>query len=487
MKKSPSQLISRSILILFSAIVLPLQSQTVISSWNFDSGTKSPTTGNGSLTSIGGVVEDWNRTGVTPGSSTPAGYAENTLIATGKGMQIYNFPLQKTNPLTAGIQINMSTVGYKNIILSLDIRHGATSANKVSLMYTVDGLVWDRCATFTETKDDTWYLRNFNFKNFPAVNNNPNFAIKLVSNYDSISYVPVDLKLLYATSGPIRFDNIIFRGETIDMPDDDRTVISKWNFEDSTLVVNEGNGLLTTTGSVIYSLDKSGVIANSTIKDEGVFEFGKIEQGIGLQTINYPVQGTLNKTAGIQIMSNTSSYRNIVVSADLRHGNTAANNFVMQYTTDAGVNWIDATSFKANSGDTWYLRSYDFSSLTTVNNNAGFGVRFVSTFDGVTYKPVGGITKLYAVTGPTRFDNILIKGNLISALSDLNQTNSINISQTGYTIRFDVMPESNISVHNLSGVQIFNSQPLQEITIPDVPQGIYILKVNAQAFKIILK
>ncbi len=457
---------------------------TTISSWDFESKTIQPSIGQGSLTFIGGVgIEDWLKTGISEGISIPMGIAETLEMKTGTGLQTFNYPAQGTNPQTAGIRIDLNTTGYKNLVFSFDVRHGGTSANKIVLNYTADGgITWDKVATYTHDKDDMWYLCNFNFQNFPDAFDNPKFGINLVTNFDTLAYVPIKLTTPYDPTGPIRFDNIKFRGQLLNEQEDNRTTLVNWNFENSNLTPSVGNGTLTFTGGTAVLWTKTGIIPGSTIIDQGVYEIGKIEQGIGMQTYNYPLQGSNSKKAGIQINTSTLGYKNIKFEADVRHGGTSANLFVLQYTVD-GVNWIDANSFTSNSGDTWYLRSYDLSSISTLNNNDKFGLRYVSSLNPNLYIATGVIdSKVYATSGPVRFDNISIKADLLSVGVDEIQSELI-FKQFDNRIEFN-QSINTVELFTLHGQLIERYSNTEVIQLSDLRKGIYILRFNNQCLKL---
>ncbi len=459
---------------------------TTISSWDFESKNILPAVGQGSLTFVGGVgIEDWTKTGINDGISIPMGIPETLEMKAGTGLQTFNYPVQGTNPQTAGIRIDINTTGYKNLVLSFDVRHGGTSANKIVLNFTTDGgLSWDKVATYTHEKDDMWYLCNFNFQNFPEAFNNPKFGINLVTNFDTLEYVPVKLTTPYDPTGPIRYDNIKLRGQLTSHAEETRNTLVHWDFEAANLTPKSGTGTLVFAGGTAVLWTKTGIVPGSTIIDQGVYEIGKLEDGIGMQTYNYPLQGANSKKAGIQINTSTVGYKNLLFEADVRYGGTSANLFVLQYTVD-GVNWLDATSFSSNSGDTWYLRRYDFSSITAVNNNSKFGLRYVSSLNPSLYIATGVLDdKIYATTGPVRFDNISVKADLLSV-----GVASVKLEQIKYRIlQNEIQFSSEVElaeIHSIQGQRIKAFQKIQKINISDLGSGIYILKFNGKGYKFI--
>jgi hypothetical protein len=146
------------------------------------------------------------------------------------------------------------------------------------------------------------------------------------------------------------------------------------------------------------------------------------------QTSGYPLQGTNPKTAGVQFNVNTSGYSDIVFSFDQRISNSAANNWVLQYSENVNTSqpiWIDAINFTftpepSGTGDTWYNgRSYDFSSIKELNDNPNVGFRIVSDFAPGTAEYLAARSTSTYNGGTSRFDMVTVKGNPIVTLSSL--------------------------------------------------------------------
>jgi hypothetical protein len=195
--------------------------------------------------------------------------------------------------------------------------------------------------------------------------------------------------------------------------------ITKWDF--NSLI----NDALTSTG---VSTPSFGTGSLSTVGGTtSTFATGHVNDLISsdnsaLNTTGYPTQSTNAKTAGIQFNASTVGFNKVVLEFYQRLSNTAANTWVLQYTIDnTGVStggivvWTDATTYTftpapIGTGDTWYLRTFDFSAVTGLNNNANAGFRVVSNFDPITglYQSARS-TSTYGTTGTSRFDLITLK------------------------------------------------------------------------------
>ena len=187
-------------------------------------------------------------------------------------------------------------------------------------------------------------------------------------------------------------------------------IITQWNFEAANLNASTGAGTASYVGGTTLSGFNSGnPLGTSTT---------------GWNITTWPAQGTNNKTAGAQFAVSTASYQDIKVTWAHRHSNTAANTVVLQYTTN-GTTWTDAQTYTftpaaSGTGDTWYQRSFDFSSVAGVSNNSLFAVRMVTAFaPGTGGYLASRSTSNYATTGTNRFDDVTFEGTLIPSSGSL--------------------------------------------------------------------
>lgn len=188
-----------------------------ITQWNFDQESLTPSTGAGTAANIGGTSTAW--AGGNP--------------ADGRGWNTSAYPAQGVGSGTAGAQFNVSTAGYENIVVSWDNRHSNTAANRVRLQYTLNGTTWVNfeasAANATNTQNGeaggfdngryvstvgaVWYSRSADFSAIAGASNNPNFAVRMVTEFaDGQNYVATADGSSYGPSGTIRFDNVTFSG-----------------------------------------------------------------------------------------------------------------------------------------------------------------------------------------------------------------------------------------------------------------------------------
>jgi len=197
--------------------------QTIITEWNFNSpipdaqpttGTTSPSIGVGTITLVGGTTANAFAGGSTADTSTTT---DNSRYP------ITGFPALGTGSKTAGIQFDVSTVGFTDISFAYQIRHSNTAANTHALLYTLDRLastpVWTEAAQFTFTPaasgtGDTWYSRSVNLISISGLNENANAAFRIVSAFDPVTgnYLASRSTSTYATTGIFAFDLVQVSG-----------------------------------------------------------------------------------------------------------------------------------------------------------------------------------------------------------------------------------------------------------------------------------
>src|SRR5262249_26014599 len=131
-------------------------------------------------------------------------------------------------------------------------------------------------------------------------------------------------------------------------------------------------------------------------------------------TKDYPVQGTLNKTAGVEFSASTAGYSNIVVRWDHRATTTGSKYYRLQYSID-GSSFTDYSSrITVTVAGNFTPQTNSLAATFGVNNNAGFRFRILSEFENTatgsglngyvtpygtnTYNPSGGTVGFDYVT-----------------------------------------------------------------------------------------
>jgi hypothetical protein len=132
--------------------------------------------------------------------------------AANSGWNTTSYPSQGSSNKTAGVQFNVSTLGYQNILLAWEQRHSDTASKYTRLQYTTDGnsFVDGDLITMTSTNNG-WVFYVSDLSARARVNNNPNFAFRLVSEWEATAIGNNNSNYVgsvtsYSTGGTIRFD-----------------------------------------------------------------------------------------------------------------------------------------------------------------------------------------------------------------------------------------------------------------------------------------
>jgi hypothetical protein len=193
----------------------------IVAQWNFNSvpadanlgtGNTSPSIGSGSAALIGGTTATF-ATGST-GDPASAG-SDNS------GWNTTSYPAATANNKTAGVQFNVNTVGKQNIVVSWDERVSNTGSKYVRLQYTTNGTTFLDFPTATAVNAATVFeSKTNNLSGIVAVDNNPNFAFRIVAEFESSAANTGNANYVgaagtYGTSGTVRFDMATVIGTTI--------------------------------------------------------------------------------------------------------------------------------------------------------------------------------------------------------------------------------------------------------------------------------
>lgn len=175
---------------------------------------------------------------------------------------------------------------------------------------------------------------------------------------------------------------IMFLGSTATAKADE---IAIWNFNDSDLAVDHGNGTLTSNfnlSNIIFTL--GGSTLNARQGDPA-------GQALGLQG------GTSNANNGrfINLAVSTIGYSDIVVSFVTQGTSTGFRSNQLQYSID-GINFVNFGG-PFTPAATFTLVSFDLSSIVALNNNPNAAFRII--FNGAT-----------SASGNNRIDNLVVEG-----------------------------------------------------------------------------
>ena len=186
-----------------------------LAEWNFNSPAPDNNTATGTTTASVGAGEAT----LLPGNSAAfanGAFADPATAGTdNSGWNTTSYPAPGTSNKLGGAQFTLSSVGYKNLLVTWQQRNSATASKYARLQYTTNG------TTFRDFTAHTMLNTNTGFEFFQSdlsgvagVNNNANFAFRIVTEFQSTAtgsgladYVPTSPGN-YSTGGTIRFDMV---------------------------------------------------------------------------------------------------------------------------------------------------------------------------------------------------------------------------------------------------------------------------------------
>ena len=210
------------------ASLLSVGNQETLAFWNFNQtnfpntlNSPAPWFGVGIASAVGGC----NDPGTSPisGAVDPSDGPGFGLGSVNYSWGTANYPASGGNKQN-GVQFNVSTVGAKNIRVSYDSRVSATASDYERLQYTTDGSTWiDYPSSSTFGGVATTYVSySYNLSGFPGVANNPNFGIRVVTEFQSTATYGVSANAnylgtanTYGTGGTVTYDIVNISGDAI--------------------------------------------------------------------------------------------------------------------------------------------------------------------------------------------------------------------------------------------------------------------------------
>lgn len=205
------------------ALSTPVRAQ-VFAQWDFNSnpgdantgtGIVTPSIGAGSLALVGGTTSTF-ASGASNGGSTDPNTTDDS------GLNITTWAAQGTTNKERGVQFNVSTVGVQDISVTWDQRHSNTASEYVTFQYSINGSTFIDFATFQGTSGDTWFNgRSVDLSSISAVDNNPNFAFRVVQSFGpGGTYEASNQASTYATTGTWRFDMVTIMATPVPEPEE---------------------------------------------------------------------------------------------------------------------------------------------------------------------------------------------------------------------------------------------------------------------------
>jgi hypothetical protein len=193
-------------------VIVPTVHADVVAQWNFngtfDLVSPAPSTGSGNASRLNGVSGASVTGSANDSGASPTNFAWNTSA----------YPPQGTSNKTSGVQFAVNTTGYTNIGVSWDTQDSNTGSRYTRLQYTTNGSTFIDYAVNTNTTSTT--TKTNSFVGVPGVDNNPNFAIRVVTEWE-FTAIGTGLNIYtnanaptgsYSPNGTIRYDLVTIWG-----------------------------------------------------------------------------------------------------------------------------------------------------------------------------------------------------------------------------------------------------------------------------------
>jgi hypothetical protein len=216
---SSKSIASMAFAIVTTCFPLPIWADT-IASWDFNSyppdfnpntGTTAPAEGGGAAFVVGTTVTGGFRAlGTSPDLS-----ADNTNWRLGP------FPAATTGNKSSGAQFNVDTSGHEGITIAWAQRNGDSSSRYWRVQSSTNGADFIDHTVVTNSQN-VWRTFSASFEFLPGVNDNPRFAVRLVSEFQSTAinsgaaaYVGANPGTAYGSGGLLYLDTVVFAGTPI--------------------------------------------------------------------------------------------------------------------------------------------------------------------------------------------------------------------------------------------------------------------------------
>lgn len=198
------------------AAAMTVQADT-LAQWNFNSsppddltstGSESPSTGAGYASLLGSATASF-----VAGAAKDSG-PDNSAWSLSKFAGI------NAGNKSTGVQFSLSTLGFENLVISWYQRNSATASRYARLQYSTDGYAFRDASVVAIYKESAWTNQVVDLSDIPGVTNNPNFAFRIVTEFESTAtgfaspelYAATKTGSSYSTTGTIHLDLVTVSG-----------------------------------------------------------------------------------------------------------------------------------------------------------------------------------------------------------------------------------------------------------------------------------
>lgn len=216
----------KAVLMGIAMSVVTAANADIITQWDFNfgndantaTGTLNPAIGAGTASLVGGTTATFASGDASGGSSDPN-------VGDDSAWNVTTWAAQGTENGLRGVQFNVSTLGYTDIVVNWDHRHSNTVSRYFQFQYSTDGVNFGSTGLagdgiFEATAGDTWFNgRTVDLTGITGVANNSDFAFRVVAIFAPTGgYLASNPTSTYASTGTGRFDMVTVNGAAVPEP-----------------------------------------------------------------------------------------------------------------------------------------------------------------------------------------------------------------------------------------------------------------------------
>lgn len=149
--------------------------------------------------------------------SLKSGLATGNAADTNSGNYAWNtttYAAQGAGNKTRGVQFNVSTRGYQDLLVAWDQRLSKTGSKYYRLQYSTNGSDFIDGPVVTVSTAETFQSKTNRLTGLPGVDDNPNFAFRVVAEYESTAILTTNANYAtastssYGAGGTVRYGMI---------------------------------------------------------------------------------------------------------------------------------------------------------------------------------------------------------------------------------------------------------------------------------------
>lgn len=203
-----------------SSLTVAVNNSGILAQWNFNSspadantatGTTNPVVGNGMASVVGGLTTVAQYFG---GGGADTTTTDNSAWSPGA------YPAATVNNKQAGVKFAVSTVGKQGVSISWSSQASSSASKYARLQYTTNGTDFTDFTSPVINANGSFTSRTNSLVSIPGVNNNMNFAFRIVTEFESTAIGSANANYVgaggaYGTGGNLRYDMVTVYASTI--------------------------------------------------------------------------------------------------------------------------------------------------------------------------------------------------------------------------------------------------------------------------------